>query len=645
MALTAGLPMVTDALPTNYEYYTSGGIKSGLSADQPYFTLNDRNVSIYSGAMHYFRVPRPYWRDRLRKMRAAGLNAVETYIPWNLHEYQNGKYDFGDGGSDMEDFLHLEEFLKTAQEEDLFAIIRSGPFICAEFEFGGFPSWLLREDGIAPRTSDAKFMSFVTRFFNVLMPILALLQFTKGGPIISFQVENEYAMMWPRSDEYLTGLRQILLDNGIVELMTTADNPDKGTDGTIPDLFLLTGNFNTEPKNQLDMLKALQPEKPLMTMEYWSGWFDFWGQEHNENPLATFSENYEAILSYPSSVNIYMFHGGTNFGFLNGAQNLNYDDENSGYASITSSYDYSAPLSEWGDYTDKYYAVKELLEKYNPVKTKLPDAPASTPTTWYEKIEVTQQILIEDLLSTMQPVQSESLVSMEKLDVNDGSGQSYGYIVYRQENIDIAANAVLTIEGRVCDTLMVLVNGVLVSPALQNSEDLDQYGTWRTANSALTLSTTDLEGATLDLIVENWSRVNVGVYKQFKGIYQGVATIDGVELKNWSIFPLDFQKSWTNGLDIWKDVNLDTYGPSMYKATLEIADDPQDTFVFMEEWTKGIVVINGFVLGRYAHMGPIQTLYLPAPLLKKGTNDIVIFEHFWPAYEVEFAEEHYFAQH
>lgn len=154
---------LTQGIPTNYEYYTNAGIQSGLSAKQPYFTLNGLNMSVYSGAMHYFRVPRSYWRDRLRKMRAAGLNTVESYIPWNLHEYQSGVYDFGDGGSEMEDFLHITEFLKTAQEEDLFVILRTGPYICAEYNFGGFPSWLLREENIAFRTSDPVYMKYVTR--------------------------------------------------------------------------------------------------------------------------------------------------------------------------------------------------------------------------------------------------------------------------------------------------------------------------------------------------------------------------------------------------------------------------------------------------------------------------------------------------
>lgn len=231
-------------LPTLYEFYTAGGIFNGLSMDQSYFTLNNKNITIYSGAMHYFRVPKEYWRDRLRKMRAAGLNAVETYVPWNLHEPEPNNFDFGAGGSDMQDFLNITEFLKTAQEEDLLAIVRPGPYICSEWEFGGLPSWLLRDKGIKVRTSERTYMKHVTSYFNVLLPILAALQFTNGGPIIALQVENEYGSTEQKGKfvpdkAYLEELRLLHLKNGIVELLFTSDSPTMhGSVGTIPGVLL-----------------------------------------------------------------------------------------------------------------------------------------------------------------------------------------------------------------------------------------------------------------------------------------------------------------------------------------------------------------------------------------------------------------------
>nr|XP_023026961.1 beta-galactosidase-1-like protein 3 [Leptinotarsa decemlineata] len=595
--------------------------------------------------MHYFRVPKNYWRDRLRKMRAAGLNTVETYVPWNLHEPRPGEFDFGNGNNDMSEFLNLEEFLKTAQQEDLFAIVRPGPFICAEFEFGGFPSWLLREDDIEVRTSNPVYMKFVTRFFNVLLPILASLQFINGGPILMFQVENEYAVSGKKDLDYLKLLRQQMLDHGIKELLVTSDNPVRGTGGTIRKLFFMAGNFNTDPQKQLDMLKKLQPNKPLMTMEYWSGWYDVWGSRHNNRSAQIFEEVYEEILKYPSSVNIYMFHGGTNFGFMNGAENRKYDEIESDYHSIISSYDYNAPLDEAGRYTDKYYITKKLLEKYNTIKTKLPDVPEQSETTAYTSVPIQEQLSIESALETLTSLQSTKLLPMEMLNINKNGGQSYGYIVYRKKNLHIPANGVLRIEGRVCDTVMVLVNGVLVSPWLQKSADLNKFGTSRVENGTLVLSTVQLSGATLDLVVENWGRVNVRVYKQFKGIWQGGVLLNDEYISNWMIFPLEFKKSWTNELSSWRTFDKSATGPSLYKASLIVNNPLKDTFLDMSNWTKGIAMVNGFVLGRYARMGPIQTLYLPAPFLKHGRNDVIIFEHFKPHSEISFTEDHIYSSH
>nr|CAH7738059.1 unnamed protein product [Callosobruchus chinensis] len=598
--------------------------------------LNDKEVFIYSGAIHYFRVPRPYWRDRLRKLRAAGLNTVETYIPWNLHEPRSGQFDFGLRDNDMSDFLNLQEFLNIAKEEDLFAIVRPGPFICGEFESGGFPSWLLREEDIEFRNSNPTYMKYVTRWFNILLPILAMFQFTSGGPILAFQVENEYALSGKHDLNYLRTLRQLMLDNGIKELLVTSDNPPRGTYGTIPELFFMTGNFNKDIKNQLDKLKSLQPDKPVMVMEYWSGWFDTWGSRHNSFPLETFKENYETILSYPASVNIYMFHGGTNFGFLNGAMNnvCIFSD----YKPVTTSYDYLSPLDEAGNYTDKYWAIKELLLRYNNVKTRLIEPPAFQDTESYPTIRMEEQLLLSDLVPFLPNVTSKTVLPMEKLDVNQNNGQSYGYIVYRKTKLDIPANGTLLIEGRVFDTAMVLVNGVLVSPWLERVKDLTRFGSYQIKDSTIVLSTTDMKQATIEIVVENWGRVNIGTYKQYKGLWQGGVKLNDAYLYDWTMYPLEFDKKWTNSLSGWKNVDSSTVGPCLFKGNLHISGKPKDSFVYMENWKKGIVIVNAFVLGRYARMGPTQTLYLPATLLQQGDNSIYVFEHFKPALKVEFSK-------
>lgn len=628
------------ALPTLYEYYTNGGINSGLNADNSQFTLNDRNISLYSGAMHYFRIPKQYWRDRLRKLRAAGLNTVETYVPWNLHEPQDGVFDFGNGGTDFQDFLDVQEYLKIAQEEDLFAIVRSGPYICAEWEWGGLPSWLLKDKEIKVRTSNSKYMDYVKRYFGMLLPLLTALQFTNGGPIIAFQVENEYGGAPERDLDYLRQLVDIIKDNGVVELLVSSDSAGSRTSGSLPDVIFQTVNFGSDPTGSFNTLKTFQPNRPIMAMEYWTGWFDHWSEHHHTVSSETFRGIYETILAYPASVNMYMFHGGTNWGFLNGA-NIGIGD-NSQYQPTTSSYDYDAPLSEAGDYTEKYDIVKELLQKYNTIQTLIPEQPTLIDRVAYPSINIEHQIKYNAIIDQVSDsVESENLIPMEQLPINNNSGQSYGYIVYRKQNLDLPADSKLTINGHIRDTVMVLVNGALISEPLQTDKDLDGFGFWRLSESSINLTSEDLKGATVDIVIENWGRGNYGnLYNQYKGLGEDhKVLLNGEELSSWIIYPLEFKKSWISKLS-WDEVGKDsTSGPTLYQGTLTLDDEPTDTFVNMEKWHKGVVFVNGFALGRYTFIGPQQTLYLPGPLLKTGDNEIVVFEQFDPSLQIEFSED------
>ncbi|KAJ8920374.1 hypothetical protein NQ315_005239 [Exocentrus adspersus] len=642
----------SDPLPTNYEYYTSGGISSGLSADQPYFTLNGKNFSIYSGAMHYFRVPRAYWRDRMKKMRAAGLNTLETYVAWNLHEPYSGVYDFGDGGSEMEDFLHIQELLKTAQEEDLFVILRPGPYICAEYNYGGFPAWLLRE-GAGFRTNEATYMKYVKRYFDKLLSVINDYQFTKGGSIIAFQIENEYGYAaykdWVPERPYLEGLQQLYIDNDVVELLLTSDSPTvEGDAGTLPGVFQAT-NLGTDPEEQFNKILKRQPNKPLLAMEFWVGWFDFWADVHHTTPPDTVRDVLERILKFPASFNLYMFIGGTNWGFTNGAS-LGADTfNNSVFIPVTTSYDYDSVLTEAGDYTDKYFVVKELLQQYSTIPTNTPEVPNLAPKEPYRYIKVQKRLSFSDIVDKNAPyvINSPNLLPMELLDINNNSGQSVGYIVYRKENVDLPVSTVLKIEGHVCDTALVLVNGVLISPVLESKDDFNGFGYWRLENSTITLLTGEgLSNATVDIVVEEWGRMNGGnIYqynKTFKGLWQELLqvmfTLTMKKISDWKIIPLEFKKNWTNNLEGWTDKTTNE-GTALFYAALEIPTEPRDTFIDMRKWNKGLVIVNGFPIGKYLFLGPQQTLYIPAPFLRKGTNDIVIFEHFEAADEVSFASK------
>uniref|UniRef100_T1JF70 Beta-galactosidase n=1 Tax=Strigamia maritima TaxID=126957 RepID=T1JF70_STRMM len=569
----------------------------------PAFRLNGKDIQIFSGAMHYFRVLPQDWQDRLRKMRAAGLNAVETYVPWNLHEESKGTYNF-------QGRLDIKKFIKQAQAEDLFVILRPGPYICAEWDFGGLPSWLLREPDIRVRTSDPIYMRYVDRYFQHLLAMVVDLQFTYGGPIIAVQIENEYGSFGPntipRDKQYLRYLKQIMEKAGIIELFFTSDGVLANGDIGSVEGALMTANFQSYPSVELDRLRLLQPNKPLMAMEFWSGWFDHWNENHNVYAIDFFKESLITILQYNASVNFYMFHGGTNFGFMNGA-NVDLSHNKVRYQPTVTSYDYDAPLTEAGHYTYKYVLIRDFILQ-----------------TSKGAIRVSHYLSLHEILASQETyVISQSLVPMEYLATSE-SGQGYGFIVYRTlidlnpvgTKIEFAAN--------IRDRCQVLINGKEAAVIYVNDEVPTLY---MTADKA--------ERAILELVVENMGRVNFGSPAEFsfsnqsKGI-NGQILVNGEVIPKWEIYSLDFKDNFLSRLPFanWaKYSNQPISGsPALYRATFHVEQTGADTFLNMKDWVKGAVFINGFNLGRYWVIGPQQTLYLPAPLLKSGVNELLIFE-------------------
>ncbi|VEN48803.1 unnamed protein product [Callosobruchus maculatus] len=374
------------------------------------------------------------------------------------------------------------------------------------------------------------------------------------------------------------------------------------------------------------MLREVQPGKPVMTMEFWTGWFDHWmDPKHHTDSVRIFRTVLEQILDYPSSVNMYMFVGGTDFRFMNGATMSARNFSN--YLPDTTSYDYDAPISENGAITPKYYAAQEAIALRNPVKTKLPDIPETRKLIAYPSLKAVSQMSISDALPQLgKPLKSERPLAMEQLPINNDSGQSYGYIAYRKENVDIPAGAKLMISGYVRDTVLVLVNGILVQKPPKQLSDLNGFGFWIQKDSSIVLSDKDLKNATLDLVVENFGRNTLGVFV-LKGI-TGDVYINNQKVTDWSIVPMEFRSSSIQSLKQWKNGSNTSNNSALYKFEMDIQGDPQDTYLDMRGWTKGIVMINGFVLGRYFFLGPQQALYLSAPLLRSGHNEIVVFEHF-----------------
>lgn len=553
------------------------------------FYLDDQPFMILSGAIHYFRVVPEYWKDRLLKLKACGFNTVETYVAWNLHEPKEGEFCF-------EGICDIVKFVETAAEVGLKVIVRPGPYICAEWEFGGFPGWLIKDRNMQLRCNYAPYLEKVDNFFDQLIERLVPLLCTKGGPIIGIQVENEYGS-YGNDKEYLTHLEQGLIRRGVDCLLFTSDGPSDTmlTGGTLPHVFK-TANFGSRPKEAFEVLRKHQPEGPMMCMEYWNGWFDHWRDEHHTRDAEDVANVFDEMLSMGASVNFYMFHGGTNFGFLNGA---NRDQQ---IGCTVTSYDYDSPISECGDLTEKYHAVKAVVEKhFGPIApVEIPAIPKKA----YGKVELTEQADLFGHLAELAPcIKSGNVLPMEALD------QNYGFTLYRNYVSATIPQSKLRIKD-VCDRALVFANGVYQGLVERDREGED-----------ILLEVKEGEVLQLDILVENMGRVNYGPsLKDSKGITEWVR-LGYQSLFGWEMYPITLE-----------DLSQVTYnerktleGPSLYKGTLEI-EELADTFIKLDGFTKGVVLVNGFNIGRYWVEGPQKTYYIPAPLLRQGENTIEVFE-------------------
>jgi beta-galactosidase len=563
-----------------------GGLKMIFKISGDQFLYDGKPIRIISGAIHYFRVVPQYWRDRLLKLKACGFNTVETYVAWNVHEPKPDQFNF-------QGMADLEKFIQTAAQVGLYVIVRPGPYICAEWEFGGLPSWLLADPQMQLRSSWEPYLARVDKFFDALLPRLKPLLCTNGGPIIALQVENEYGS-YGNDRKYLEYIKEGLIARGMDVLLFTSDGPtdEMLQGGTLPDIFK-TVNFGTRPQEAFAKLKEYQPKKPLMCMEYWNGWFDHWGEEHRTRDGDDVAAILDQMLKLGASVNFYMFHGGTNFGFFSGA---NYQDE---LQPTVTSYDYDAPLSEEGELTDKYFKVRDVLAKYVEVDETL--LPAPIPKKAYGKVELTSQAsLFASLDKLSKPISSTSPVPMESL------GQDYGFILYRTQVTGPRQDNALSIQD-VHDRAWVFLDG-----ELQGIVSRDQPQT-------IKLDITPA-GAQLDILVENMGRINYGPYMlDRKGITQGVR-LGNQFLFDWTIYPLPL-----NNLAALKWGQSACTTPAFFQGKFKI-DKREDTFLSLPGWKKGVVFINGFNLGRYWEIGPTKTLYVPAPILRSGDNELVIFE-------------------
>lgn len=610
IAATGAALMMSAAMPANAadkapQQKTSGKFEAGKGT----FLLNGEPFVVKAAELHYPRIPRPYWDQRIKLCKALGMNTICLYTFWNAHEPKEGQFDFT-GQND------LREFIKLCEANDMKVILRPGPYVCAEWEMGGLPWWLLKKKDIKLRENDPYFLERVDKFQKAVADQVGDLTVSDGGPIIMVQVENEYGS-YGIDKPYVANIRDMLRKNfGDDVTLFQCDWASNFENNGLDDL-IWTMNFGTGANidKQFSRLKELRPDSPLMCSEFWSGWFDKWGANHETRPAEAMIAGIDEMLSKGISFSLYMTHGGTNWGHWAGANSP-------GFAPDVTSYDYDAPISESGQVTPKYMELREMMKKYYDGK-EMPKIPTTIKPIEIKEFEFES---VAPLFSNLpKPKKSHDIKTMEEFD------QGFGSILYRTTLPELPEGGMLTINDP-HDYVQVFVN--------------DQYiGTLdrRMGDKSLRLPKCGAD-AKLDILVEAMGRINFGrAIKDFKGITDNVTVTEEkngytftCDLKNWEVFNLEDTEEFYESMEY---VPIETFISSSaegegdmqrlprgaYKGTFNVSK-PSDTFLSFETWGKGLVYVNGHPLGRIWEIGPQQTLYMPGCWLKKGKNEIMVFD-------------------
>ncbi|MBI5707342.1 MAG: beta-galactosidase [Armatimonadetes bacterium] len=553
------------------------------------FLLDGKRFLIRSGEMHHERIPVPYWRHRLKMAKAMGLNTVCAYLFWNHIEPEPGKWNFK-GPSDV------AAYCRIAHEEGLKVILRPGPYSCAEWEFGGFPYWLLKHEGIQLRTRDPQYLAAVKKYLAAVGKELAPLQWTRGGPIIMVQVENEYGS-YGSDKEYIGIVAQDLRDAGFEVPLFTCDGPSQLKNDTRDDLFCAV-NFGGNPEPHFKALREIRPKGPLICAEFYPGWFDSWGGKHHTGSVESVVKDLKYMLDHNASFSIYMAHGGTSFGFNSGANCPPFSPQ-------STSYDYDAPINENGQATPKFHALRELFAKYLLPGETLPPVPTGIAVGSLKPVRLTEFASLAANLP--KPKRSPRPLTFE--DVN----QAYGAVLYRT-SLPAGPACRLKVD-EIHDYAVVSVDGKRVGV-------IDR----RRGKNTLDLPVRK-KPATLDLLIEAMGRVNYGGFIHDKKGLVGSASLvnagENTPLKGWRMFRLPFDAEHLKTLKFGRSVGR---GPGVYRGHLEISE-PKDTFLDVRNWNKGMVWVNGHNLGRFWSIGPQQTMYLPGCWLKKGKNEVLVLDY------------------
>ncbi len=559
------------------------------------FLLDNQLFLVKAAELHYPRIPMAYWDHRIKMCKALGMNTICMYVFWNYHEQTPGVYDFA-GQKDIAAFCRL------AQANGMYVIVRPGPYVCAEWEMGGLPWWLLKHKGIELRTQDPYFLERTRLFMLEVGKQLADLQVNRGGNIIMVQVENEYGS-YGVNKPYVAKIRDVVREAGFTDVpLFQCDWSSNFTDNALDDL-LWTVNFGTGSNigQQFAELKRLRPNTPLMCSEFWSGWFDNWGRKHETRDPKSMVDGLSEMLSQGISFSLYMTHGGTTFGHWGGANSP-------GFSPMCTSYDYDAPINEYGRVTPKYFLLRDLLSKYLAPGETLPAVPDSIPTIVIPSFSLTEVSSLMNL-DAVKPIVSDTTLTFEEMSLG------YGCVLYRAMLNPSKTTQWLRIED-VHDWAQVFLDGKRIG-VLDRRLDENR------------IELPSLKSATrLDILVEAMGRVNFSkAINDPKGITKGVALVTGdkeTPLKGWSMYRIasDYDMIRQRA---FKPMENGLVSTAYYRGTFTV-DKVGDTFLDMSSWGKGQVWVNGHAIGRYWKIGPTQTLYVPGCWLNVGRNEVVVLE-------------------
>ena len=553
------------------------------------FLLNGKPFQIISGEMHPARIPREYWRQRIQMARAMGCNTIAVYIFWNYHESAPGIFDFKTGNHD------IASFIKICQEEGLWVMLRPGPYVCAEWDFGGLPPYLLKIPDIRIRCMDPRYMAVAERYMNQLSNIVRPLLCTNGGPILMVQVENEYGS-YGNDKPYLETLRKIWVRNGINVPFYTADGPTA--------FMLEAGNIDGAAigldsggsEADFDQATKRNPNVPSFSSETYPGWLTHWGEKWARPDTADLLKEVKFLLDTKRSFNLYVVHGGTNFGFTAGANAFTATQ----FQPDVTSYDYDAPINEQGRATPKYFALRKLIASY--VKYKIPEIPRPVETISIPEIKMNAYASVWANLPV--PVKSPQPKPMEALD------QSSGFILYKTKLVGHKSGKLTITEPH--DYATIFLNGKYVGKVTRDS------GKW-----SINLPKSNVKDPVLEIFVEGMGHINFAQYMiDRKGITERV-TLNGMTLMDWDIYKLPFDEQYVKSLKA--SVIEPQRNGIFFKGSFNL-NYVGDTYIDMSKYKKGVVWVNGHNLGRYWDIGPQKRLYCPAPWLKKGANEIIVFD-------------------